>query len=699
MAMNYFSKLYKKDTIRTMRKILAVLGLFILSVQTLSAQIIQGYDTTCVGTPLQLTTTQTNASSYYWGFCSAYLNNTPQGSSIAAGTGLDQPRSIAIAVDTVTDNQYMFVVSNGPTREIIRYDYGTSLANAPIAVNLGSFGGVISANPKGMWFAEDADGWHGFLVAGNGPVSSQLIRMDFGNNLASLPTVTDFGNLSGLLINPQDLYIFNEGGTWHGFTNSGFTGDLVRLDFGASLSMAPAVVNLGNPGGLLGFPTGFWPAVDNGQWHLFVVNAITNSLVRLDFGAFGGNPSSLLGPITNQFDFGDFGGLITSGRDISIIRDCDSWYGFVTNENGDNIVRLTFQGSLSNFPTADDLGNFAGLDGPIYLTSFTRSRDNVFAFTANNDDNSISRLEFNSCLAPDIKFTQFRTPPPVTYNQAGVYNVFLIIDEGLPSMQMECKLITVIDKPLMTIQNDTTICKGDTIQITANGQNLTDIQWSPTYNMIPPAGDTETVVLYPNETFEYGIQLEFASGGCIHDTSVTITVSQVVADAGEDRFVADGAYTILGGPTLSYGGEYSYLWTPSLYLDNDKIPNPRVDPKGSQFYILEVTNDSSGCVVTDSVYVFNECTDIHLPNAFNPTSNVSYNREFGIANNRIFQLNYFRIFNRWGNLIFETTNPGIQWDGNHLNIPAPAGVYVWQVDGECDNGKRIQKQGTVTLVR
>ena len=676
-----------------MRKILAVLGLVILSVQSLSAQIIQGYDTVCVGTPLQLTSSITNANSYYWGFCSAYLNNTPQGSSIAAGTGLDQPRSIAIAIDTVTDDQYMFVVSNGPTREVIRYDFGQSLANAPVATNLGSFGGVISANPKGMWFAQDADGWHGFLVAGNGPVNSQLIRMDFGNNLSSLPTVTDMGNLGGLLLNPQDLYIFTEGGNWYGFTNSGFTGDLIRFDFGANLSMAPTVNNLGNPGGLLGFPTGFWPAMEGGNWHLFVVNAITNSVVRLDFG------NSLLNAVGAQTDLGNFGGHLSSARDISIIRDCDNWYGFVTNENSDNIIKLTFPGTLTSVPTSQDLMNFAGLDGPIYLTSFARSRDNIFAFTANNDDNSLSRLEFNSCLVPDIKNTQFRTPPPVTYNQAGVYNVYLALDEGLPTMQVECKLITVIEKPLMIIQNDTTICKGDTIQITANGQNLTGIQWNPTYNMIPPTGDTETVILYPNESFEYGIQLEFASGGCIHDTSVTITVSQVVADAGEDRFVADGAYTILGGPTLSFGPEYSYVWTPSTYLDDATAATPRVDPRGSQFYILQVTNDSSGCVRTDSVRVFNECTDIHLPNAFNPTSDVSYNREFGIMNNQLFKLNHFRIFNRWGQVVFETTTPGIYWDGNHNNIPAPSGTYVWQVDGECNNGKRIQKTGNVFLVR
>ncbi len=679
-----------------MRKILAVLGIIIISVQSLSAQLIQGFDTVCVNTPLQLTTTQTNASSYYWGFCSAYLNNAPQGSSIAAGTGLDAPRSTALAVDA-NDNHFIFVVnSNGSTREIIRYDFGNSLANAPVATNLGDFGGLINANPKGLWFAEDGDGWHGFLAAGNGPAASQIVRFDFSGGLNVLPTAIDLGNLGGLVINPQDMFIFEEAGNWHGFTNSGFTGDLIRLDFGANLSNVPTIFNIPNfgvPPLGLAFPTGFWPAFDGTDWHLFVCNAITSSLVRLDFGP------SLTNASPTSVDLGDFGGLLTTPRDISIIQDCDAWYGFVTNELTNSMVRLEFNGSLTAVPTASDLGNFGGFDGPIYLTHFKRSRDNVFAFTANNTSNSLSRIEFNSCLVPDIPASTFRTPPPVTYDVPGIYNVYLIIDEGLPTMQVECKQITVIPTPIIEIHNDTIICVGDTINVSANGQNLNSLTWSTNYNMFPPTADTESVRLYPRETFTYNVQMIFANGGCVIDTNLTIQVSQINADAGEDRFVADGAYTVLGGPQLSYGQEYSYVWSPSTFLDNATLANPRCDPKFTQFYVLQVTNDSTGCVATDSVYVFNECTDINLPNAFNPVSDVSYNRRFGIMNNRIFKLNYFKIFNRWGNLIFETTNPAIAWDGNHLNIPAPSGTYVWMVDGECDNGKRIQKQGNVFLVR
>lgn len=680
-----------------MRKILAVLGIIIISAQSLSAQLIQGLDTICVNTPIQLNSTLQGANSYYWGFCSAYLDNNPQGSSIAAGTGLDAPRSIALAYDSASDNNCIFVVSNGASsRELIRYDFGNTMANSPNAVNLGDFGGVISANPKGLWFEQDGDGWHAFLAAGNGPLNSQIVRFDFGPNLSSVPTVTDLGNLGGLIINPQDMYLFEEAGMWYGFTNSGFTGDLVRMNFGADLSGIPTIVtipNLGVPPLGLGFPTGFWPAFDGTDWYLFVCNAITSSVVRLDFGP------SLTNINPSSTDLGDFGGALTTPRDISIIKDCDTWYGFVTNEGSDNIVRLEFTDTLDGPPTATNLGNFGNFDDPIYLTHFRRTRDNIFAFTANNGSNSISRIEFNTCTVPDVPFSIFETPPPVTYDQPGIYNVYLAINEGLPSMQVECKQITVLPTPLLQIQNDTLLCLGDTILVTANGQGLNSLLWSPTYNMFPPTGDTESVLIYPRENVTYDIEMIFLKGGCVVDTSLTITVSQVTADAGKDVVVGDGAYTILGGPKLSYGSEYSYIWSPAQFLDDPRIANPRVDPLFSRFYTLEVTNDSTGCVARDSVYVFNECVDISLPNAFNPVSNIPKNRKFGIENNQLFSLNYFRIFNRWGNLIFETTLPNVTWDGTFENIPAPSGTYVWIVDGECSNGKRIQKQGNVFLVR
>lgn len=691
--MNYISPLNKGHFTHKMRKTIIlsiILGIWSLPQKLVAQKLIFGLDTLCIENELQLSTSITKASTFYWGFCSAYLNNIPTGSSIGAGTGLDSPSSIAQAKDA--NNYYVFVVNSNNPRNMIRYDFGTSHSNSPIAVDLGNFGGQMPVTSKGFELVNTNGNWYGFLLGGTNAVNSQLVRFDFGNSLSNTPTLVDLGNISGLLINPQDLYVFAEGSDWYALTTNGFTGNLIRLEFGTNITNIPTLVNLGNPG-TLSFPTGMWPVYDGTNWHLFVVNRLSQTLSRLDFG------NSLLNPAV-ETNLGDFGGLLNGPRDISVIRDCGKFYGYITNEANNTMVLLDFDNDISNIPLASDLTNFAGFNGPRYLTRFLRDKDNVYSFTANNLDNSLSRIVYASCMSSTIPSSELQTPPVIKYTTPGLYNVYFVADEGLPTMQVDCKLIRVLPKPYIEINNDTTICQGDTILLVSKGQNMVSNVWrNDLYNAIPPF-DTTSVRVYPREDFRYWTRLEFiASGGCRFDTSVLVKVSRVVADAGEDKWIADGASAVLGGARTSTGQEYSYTWNPPLYLDDPTKPYPTCKPLDVQAYYFIVSNDSTGCAAFDTVWVRTECTDIHLPNAFNPVSDQPANRYFQIFNNNIVKLEYFKIFNRWGQVVFETTDKNQRWDGTQNNVLLPPDNYVWIVDGYCDNGKRIRKQGTVLLIR
>ena len=105
------------------------------------------------------------------------------------------------------------------------------------------------------------------------------------------------------------------------------------------------------------------------------------------------------------------------------------------------------------------------------------------------------------------------------------------------------------------------------------------------------------------------------------------------------------------------------------------------------------------CQAFDTVIVHINCGDIVLPNAFAPSSGNPGTAKFGILNENIPQLNYFRIYDRWGALIFQTSDPTQQWDGTYNNTPEPPDVYVWEVDGYCASGVSIKKKGNVTLLR
>jgi gliding motility-associated-like protein len=659
---------------------------FICQTQLIAQSLIQGPDTMCIGNSMKLST-NADASTYYWGFCSAYLNNIPSGSSINAGTGLNAPSSIATGKDG--DNYFMFVVNNNAPFNLIKYEYGNSLSNVPVAVDMGNFSLNIPPDAKGFELFQTAGKWYGFIVAGNTLLTSKLVRLEFNNSLSSIPIVTDMGNLNGALENPQDLFMFYESNSWHGFTTNATSNSLIRLEFGNTLINQPLVVDLGNPGNF-NKPTGLHAVFNGFSWHLFVVNNGSDMVSRCDFGA------SLLGPFI-ETNLGNFGGSLREPRDMTIIKDCGKYYGYITNELTSTMTLVNFDNILQPTSSAD-LSNFAGFNEPRFFSRFLRDKDIVYCFTANHADNSISRLSYTSCTSSTLPKSYVQNPPAFTYFTPGIYNVFLALDEGLPTMRVDCKLITVLPKPKIELNNDTLICQRDTILLVANGKGLFSNLWSPVYNGIPPY-DTTSMFIHPEEDYRYNVHLEFTSdGSCAYDTSVLVKVSRVTADAGEDRFVSDGAYTELGGVNMSAGQEFKYFWSPTTFLNRNNIQNPICTPTDVQKYYLTVEN-TDGCTNKDSVWVYSECVDLNMPNAFNPASDIAINRNFGLMNTRIIKLEYFKIFNRWGQIVFETNDPKKQWNGTFNNIELPPDNYVWIIDGYCSNGKRFKRTGTVLLAK
>ena len=138
-------------------------------------------------------------------------------------------------------------------------------------------------------------------------------------------------------------------------------------------------------------------------------------------------------------------------------------------------------------------------------------------------------------------------------------------------------------------------------------------------------------------------------------------------------------------------------WTPSGGLSSKYIANPVATPEISTKYIIRGVTEH-GCKTKDSINVnVDPETLIDLPNAFTPGGGA--NNEFKIIRRGIATLNYFRIFNRWGNMVFETTNVEEGWNGEYKGVPQPVGVFVYQVQAVTKSGKIFTKQGNVTLLR
>ena len=105
-----------------------------------------------------------------------------------------------------------------------------------------------------------------------------------------------------------------------------------------------------------------------------------------------------------------------------------------------------------------------------------------------------------------------------------------------------------------------------------------------------------------------------------------------------------------------------------------------------------------GCFATDTINikVFKTQPDIFVPNAFAPGGRNRILRPIPVG---ISEFAYFRVYNRWGQLVFHTTEAGRGWDGTIAGKNQDAGTYVWMVRGKDYTGKTISKKGTAVLIR
>lgn len=653
-----------------------------------NAQLFVAPDTVCINQPVRLVSNTFANQSYYWGFCSGYLPNTPVAANLGNTFGFTNPSAIEVTKDG--NNYYAFVLSRG-SDSLFRLSFGSSLGNTPTVTNFGNLSGTVPQFANALHIVKDSNRWFLFASGGSDATNSSLARFDFGPSLSNSPNSVNFGNLGGLLNHPEGIFVSLSGSQYYGYAVNNGDNDLIRFDFGGRINLTPTATRIPNPAGFAG-PTDIGVIRElNGDWVMLVTNGGDNTLSRLQFGPSLGS----FFPVGTNL--GSLGSKLFGPSGISIVRDCGGTYAFVTNQTTNELVRVNIP-SLAGTYTADNLGNLGGnaFAAPSDISNVVRQRDTLFAFSVNSGNSQLTALLFPQCTSSTIASSDSAQPPVYEYTVPGLYNVYLAVDEGLPTMRVECQQIRALPIPGMTLSNDTLICQGDTINLIAQVAGALSYTWSPNYNISDTTGIR--VRVFPEYSTGYLVVIPFANG-CIIDTVIRVNVSKNRADAGPDRVIGDGSNTTLGGPFTTLGPEFTYEWIPNQFLSDGYYPFPSALPPYDLTYVLKVSN-TTGCIDYDTVVVRTACTELYLPNAFAPSSgSTTGSSTFGIRNRQIVQLNYFRVYDRWGKLMFETTDPTKEWDGTYNGEMAPMAVYVWDADGFCAAGRRLQKSGNVTLIR
>jgi gliding motility-associated-like protein len=271
-------------------------------------------------------------------------------------------------------------------------------------------------------------------------------------------------------------------------------------------------------------------------------------------------------------------------------------------------------------------------------------------------------------------------------------------------------LINVLFPQAVTEPADTAICYGTKATLNAFITIGTSYAWSNTNHLTNFGNGTINTLPYTLQPFAAPLSssnyiLSIENAGCpnaLIDTFHIRVIAPILVDAGNDTAVVINQPLQLHASSndTTAGGDV-FNWTPIIGLDDPNIADP-VAVLGSETdsirYIVKATSPYGCFGLADIlVRVFKTMPDIFVPNAFTPgggTNNVFRPIPVGIAN-----LQYFRVYNRWGQLVYATSQMGQGWDGRIHGQLVDSGAFVWMVQGITYTGKAVFHKGTMVLVR
>jgi len=181
--------------------------------------------------------------------------------------------------------------------------------------------------------------------------------------------------------------------------------------------------------------------------------------------------------------------------------------------------------------------------------------------------------------------------------------------------------------------------------------------------------------------------------------SITTDKEDVIIDKARPGITYPVQYAVIDllTPLQARNFGAAALWSPPNFLDNAASYTPLFRGSTEQLYTVEITT-TTGCVTVDTQMVkIVPHADIYVPSAFTPNDD-ERNDILRPTLMGIKELHYFKVFNRWGQLMYETKTNYDGWDGRYKGAALPTQVVVWIVEGVGVDGSIYTKKGTSTLI-
>ncbi|MES2702931.1 MAG: PKD domain-containing protein [Bacteroidota bacterium] len=287
-----------------------------------------------------------------------------------------------------------------------------------------------------------------------------------------------------------------------------------------------------------------------------------------------------------------------------------------------------------------------------------------------------------------------KDPAYIFYN-SGSYNAQVVITDNIPCSDT-ASIYIIVDtiSGLQQLVSDTALCQGT--YVTFNGlyadMGNTGVSWN--------FGDGDSILNKNPVTHSFNTEGVYTVSVTPHfracrDTTAfrTITViRQPQISLGPDTAICIGSEALTLRDELNASNPAAtWVWSNGSRISASTITAP-----GAYYAIVTINS----CSASDTVIVASDCY-MNIPNVFSPNgdgvNDYFYPRSLLSRGLTAFNMN---IYNRWGQLIFETTSlNGAGWDGKLNGVPQPQGVFVYVIDATFRDGQKEHHQGNVTLIR
>ena len=282
---------------------------------------------------------------------------------------------------------------------------------------------------------------------------------------------------------------------------------------------------------------------------------------------------------------------------------------------------------------------------------------------------------------------------PVATPLSGLTPFIITASNAAGCSRFDTVNILVRSQSTFSINAPSPICPNGSAQLLAQGGDT--YQWSPSsgINSIIP-----NPVVNPSITTTYTVQITDTVCNQTQNLSTQVVVLQL---PNVQAFKQNDIDCMQVSARLNATGAMNYKWLPSTSLNNPNISNPTATPTATTTFTVEGT-DAAGCKNTDTITVvvdFSVKNGLFLvPNAFTP-NNDGLNDCFGIKHWGVLEDVEFNIYNRWGELVFHTTDASKCWDGTWKNLKQDPGVFVYWIRAKSLCGGNVFRKGTVLLIR